>query len=357
MKVPFIANLWCICVILLATLLSATRGEEFFIEEQINEGKTIAREKNESYMYAENTPIPDNTDDVLEAKNICSRYSPKEVFHTVINPHLFKILDEMSTFVEAVLHRVGPALHTLTLHVDQSPIGKLKIDELFLDVQTFMLGTMRDVYDGLRQAWRELIITHINKPSLPHHTLAALAHVVETQSEGQKQLVASLQEFSIILKAVVFNSIHVIEASLNIPNNTGDHEAALAISQKLPKIAPNFLGTLIYKLLKRGSDIGAHEKILTSPLRFIMPLVEKMHAELKATIDRRGGTEEGKKEENEEEKKKEEEEEAMEAFWKAAVETSHHHLEEWPLLDEDFQLIYSNEEYLSEVLLQLIISF
>ncbi|MPC53686.1 hypothetical protein E2C01_047584 [Portunus trituberculatus] len=165
--------------------------------------------------------------------------------------------------------------------------------------------------------------------------------------------------------------IHVIEASLSIPNNTADQEAALAISQKLPKcvcvcvihlgrrlgdqqeteIAPNFLGTLIYKLLKRSSDIGAFDKIHTSPLRSIIPLVEKMHAELNATISRRGGTREGKEEEEEEE------EEAMEAFWRAAVEASHRHLEEWPLLDEDFHFIYSNEEYLSEVLLQLINSF
>ena len=47
----------------------------------------------QSYMEGEDTPMPDNTDDVSEAINICSRYSPKEVFHTVINPHLFKILD------------------------------------------------------------------------------------------------------------------------------------------------------------------------------------------------------------------------------------------------------------------------
>ena len=76
-----------------------------------------------------------------------------------------------------------------------------------------------------------------------------------------------------------------------------------------------------------------------------------MLAELNATISRRGGTGEGKDEDNEER------EEAMEAFWRAAVEASHHHLEDWPLLDEDFHFIYSNEEYLSEVLLQLINSF
>ncbi|XP_045104068.1 uncharacterized protein LOC123499719 isoform X2 [Portunus trituberculatus] len=349
MKVPFIANLWCISVILLATLQSPSRGQQFFLEEQVTEGETTAREENESSINAEDVPIPENIDDVSEGKDVCSRYSPKEVFHTVVNPHLFKILDEMSTFVEAVLHRIGPALHTLTPYVDQSPVGKLKIDELFLDVQTFMLGAMRDVYSGLRQAWRELIIAHINEPSSPHHICCSCS--CETQSEAEEQLVASLQEFSIIMKAVVFNSIHVIEASLSIPNNTADQEAALAISQKLPKIAPNFLGTLIYKLLKRSSDIGAFDKIHTSPLRSIIPLVEKMHAELNATISRRGGTREGKEEEEEEE------EEAMEAFWRAAVEASHHHLEEWPLLDEDFHFIYSNEEYLSEVLLQLINSF
>ena len=79
-----------------------------------------------------------------------------------------------------------------------------------------------------------------------------------------------------------------------------------------------------------------------------------MHAELKAIIDRKGGIGER---ENEGEAEEEEEKEAMKAFWKVAVEASHLHLEEWPLLDEDFQLIYSNEEYLSEVLLQLMTTF
>ena len=72
-------------------------------------------------------------------------------------------------------------LSELCFHFGLSNIttrGKLKVDELFLDIQTFMLGTMREVYNGLRQAWRELIIAHISKPSSPHHTLAALAHVL-----------------------------------------------------------------------------------------------------------------------------------------------------------------------------------
>ena len=55
--------------------------------------------------------------------------------------------------------------------------GKLTIEELFLEVRTLMFGTMKEVYDGVRQAWRELIIAYIHKSSLLHHTLAALANV------------------------------------------------------------------------------------------------------------------------------------------------------------------------------------
>lgn len=348
MKVSLSPLLCCICVVLLATLQSPARGEQFFIVEEDTEEEIIAEEENESYVDGEDNPIPHNLDDVLETENICSRYSPKEVFHTVINPYLFKILDEMSVFVEAVLQRVEAALYTLMPHVAQSPTGKLKVEELFPEVQTFMFGTMKNVYNDVRQAWRELIISYVKKPSSPHHTLAALAHVMEVQNQGEKQLVESLQEFSIFLKAVVYNSIQVIETSLHIPNNTDDHEAVLAITHKLPKVAPNFLGTVMYKLLIKGSDSSAYGKTLTNPLRSIVPLVEKMHAELKAIIDRRGGI--GEIEEAEEE-------EAMEAFWKSAIEASHFHLEEWPLLDEDFELIYSNEEYLSEVLLQMMTTF
>lgn len=56
--------------------------------------------------------------------------------------------------------------------------GRLKIDELFPDVQAFVFGSMRDVYSDVRQAWRELIIAHTNKSASSHHVLAALTHVI-----------------------------------------------------------------------------------------------------------------------------------------------------------------------------------
>lgn len=71
-----------------------------------------------------------------------------------------------------------------------------------------------------------------------------------------------------------------------------------------------------------------------------------MHEELKTFLDGKEGNE-GRNEEAD----------AMEAFWEAAVKASHDHLQEWPLLSEDLQLYYSNEEYLAEVLLQLIATF
>ncbi|KAG0722450.1 hypothetical protein GWK47_005986 [Chionoecetes opilio] len=307
-----------------ATLQSA-KGEFVFAEEEATEEEIMAEDENENGVGGGNDTLPDNMDDVLEAEDICSRYSPKEVFHSVIHPCLFKILDEMSAFVEAVLYHLEAAVHTLLPHVDQSPIGKLRVEELFLETRTFMFGTMSAVYSEVRQAWRELIIAYIHNPSSSHHTLAALTHVM---------------------------GVHVIQTSLHIPNNTNDHDVALVISRELPKIAPNFLGIVIYKLLKRGSNPEAFEEALTDPLRSIIPLVEKIHTELEATINRIRSIGEGKK--KEEADAEDDEEEAMEAFWRAALEASHLHLKKWPLLEENFQLIYSNEEYLSEVLLQLI---
>lgn len=341
--------LWWVCVVLVATLQFTVKGQEFLSEDEVEVEEVVAEDDNEGAAGDGDDPPLDNMDDVLEEDNLCSRYSPKEVFHTVVNPHLFKIFDEMSTFVDASLMHIEAALHTLMTHVDQSPIGRLRVENLFSEVRTFMFGTMRDAYDVMRQAWRDLITTHVQKPASPQDTLEALAHVVETQSQVEMQLMASLQELIITLKAVVYNSIHVIQTSLNLSNNTDGHETAVAISRKLPKIAPNFLGTLISKVLLRGSDPSGYGKADTNPLRSVTPLVEKIHAELKAIIDERAGTE-GRDQE-------EEEEEVMEAFWEAAMMASHAHLQEWPLLEEDLEFYYTNEEYLSELLLQLMATY
>lgn len=56
--------------------------------------------------------------------------------------------------------------------------GNLRAEDLFGEVRTFMFGTMRDAYDVMREAWRELITTHVQKPSSLHQTLVSLTHVV-----------------------------------------------------------------------------------------------------------------------------------------------------------------------------------
>lgn len=42
------------------------------------------------------------------------------------------------------------------------------------------------------------------------------------------------------------------------------------------QIAPNFLGTLISKILVKGSDPSGYKKAFTNPLRSVTPLIEKV---------------------------------------------------------------------------------
>ncbi|KAK4316306.1 hypothetical protein Pmani_012524 [Petrolisthes manimaculis] len=284
-----------------------------------------------------------NMDDVNEAW-VCSRISPKEIFHTDVHPRLLLVLDEMSHMVESILDKLEDSLRDLLPHVDQSPIGTLRVDELFLELRQFMFGTMRDVYDVLRVAWRELIrvytqTTPHTQPTPPHLIMTPLSNVRDAQKDGERRLVASLQEMSITLKAVIFNSVYVTGISLNLTNNTDEHQAAIAITNSIPKIAPNLLGRLMKRIMEIGNDPSAYKKILTDPLRSIMPQVDQMYASLETIIENDGDGE------------------LMEDYWKTSVRASHLGLKNNPIVNEDFYTIFQNEEYLCELIIQFMASF
>ncbi|KAG7170278.1 hypothetical protein Hamer_G016081 [Homarus americanus] len=93
-------------------------------------------------------------------------------------------------------------------------------------------------------------------------------------------------------------------------------------------IAPNFLGSLISMILKRGSDPSGYKKILKEPLSSLEDFI------------RLGG-----------------EAVDMGDFWINMTQASHHHLQESPILEEDYEAIYQNEEYLTELVLELLASF
>ncbi|XP_071525034.1 uncharacterized protein [Panulirus ornatus] len=360
MKVP---RLWCVLVaslVFLAPLLvrgqvpveeeeatETEEEEEGVVVEEDTEEEVMAEETEENLEVAsgglpgqDETLLFDKYGDVEEPGDHCSRYSPKEVFHTHVHPHLLKTLDEMSHFVESVLSRMEWSLLTLLPHVDHSPVGDLKVEELFPEVRRFMQGTLRDVYDVIRTAWWDLIRIHVRGDVSPARTLAAVSFVREAQERGEARLVAALQELTVTLKAVILNSVLVVRESLKLPNGTKEQEAAQAIDRNLPKVAPNFLGTLMSLILRRGSDPSGYKKIRTDPLRTINPLVEEMYRSLEELVTRGGGSEE-----------------ELSDYWRNAVSAAHQHLEESPLLEEDYEIIFRNEEYLAELVLELMASF
>lgn len=49
--------------------------------------------------------------------------------------------------------------------------------------------------------------------------------------------------------------------------------------------------------------------------------------------------------------------EDMKDYWISAVSAAHQQLQESPLLQEDYEIIFRNEEYLAELVLQLMASF
>ncbi|XP_071525035.1 uncharacterized protein [Panulirus ornatus] len=333
MKVP---RLWCVLVaslVFLAPLLvrgqvpveeeeatETEEEEEGVVVEEDTEEEVMAEETEENLEVAsgglpgqDETLLFDKYGDVEEPGDHCSRYSPKEVFHTHVHPHLLKTLDEMSHFVESVLSRMEWSLLTLLPHVDHSPVGDLKVEELFPEVRRFMQGTLRDVYDVIRTAWWDLIRIHVRGDVSPARTLAAVSFV---------------------------RGVLVVRESLKLPNGTKEQEAAQAIDRNLPKVAPNFLGTLMSLILRRGSDPSGYKKIRTDPLRTINPLVEEMYRSLEELVTRGGGSEE-----------------ELSDYWRNAVSAAHQHLEESPLLEEDYEIIFRNEEYLAELVLELMASF
>ncbi|ROT82632.1 hypothetical protein C7M84_024204 [Penaeus vannamei] len=241
---------------------------------------------------------------------------------------------EMSLYVEAVVERVERAVEVLLPHVPDSPIGELKSQELFPELRDFILGTIRDAYDLVRTAWRDLIRAHSRGNLGSEETLRALQLIRDAQHQGDRYLNTALQELSVTIKAIVMNSIYVVHRSLHLPNDTKEHDIAEAVHSKLPKVAPNFLGNVMAKVLERGSDPSGYKKILTDPLRDLNKAVDEMHSALETAIEN-GNAED------------------MAAYWREVVAQSHQRMRDDPLLEEDLEIIYLNETYLTELTLSL----
>ncbi|XP_063590326.1 uncharacterized protein LOC134767211 [Penaeus indicus] len=323
--------LWVSAALALQEENSGVGGLE---EEQLAEEEELAEVLAEELEEEDALePVLGNDDDVDEGGDECSRISPKEVFHTELHPRLLKAMDEMSLYVEAVVERVETAVEVLLPHVPDSPIGELKSQELFSELRDFMLGTIRDAYELARTAWRDLIRAHARDMG-SEETLQALQLIRDAQHQGDRYLNAALQELSVTIKAIVMNSIYVVHRSLHLPNDTEEHHVAEAIHGELPKVAPNFLGNVMAKVLERGSDPSGYKKILTEPLRDLNKAVDEMHATLEAAIEN------GKSED-------------MAAFWREVVAQSHRRMRNDPLREEDLEIIYRNETYLTELTLSL----
>ncbi|XP_045612826.1 uncharacterized protein [Procambarus clarkii] len=238
-------------------------------------------------------------EDVDEPGDKCIRYSPKEVFYSHLNPRLLRILDELSHFVESVMSRIESSLQTLLPFVIQSPIGRMRVEEVFPEVRAFMMGTMRDVYDEIGATWKDLIHAHAHRLATPSHTLTLLAHIRETQQQGEQRLVISLQEFSVTLKAIIYNSIQVVQSSLKLPSEADNLSADLVINSR----------------------------------------IFKMYTSLETLIEKDGW------------------DQVMESFWRSTIIAAQNYTKESPIHDVNFEVIFQNEEYLAELVLQLMASF
>ncbi|XP_066952004.1 uncharacterized protein [Macrobrachium rosenbergii] len=312
-----------------------TEEEVIAEDDEISTGKaSLVLDDNEDIDSAFN-----NEDDVPEENDECSRISPKEIFHNEIHLRLLHALDEMSHFVEAVLIRIESALNTLLPHVQESPIGNLRVEDLFPEVRRFLHGTMRDVYDVVRASWRDLIRTHVAEASDASQQLNALRIVRDAQIQGEEKIKASLMELSVTLRAIILNSIYVLQESLKLPEHTEPKEAAAQINQKLPKVAPNFLGTLMMKIIEKGENRDAYKKLLTNTLRYITGPVNKMYEQLE-DLNKAGPSTEN-----------------LQIYWKSMIEESHLRLIEDPIEPPKYEIVYQNEEYLAGLVLGLMATF
>lgn len=334
------------CLIILCALLAhvAYARVEAAVSEVMLDGdveEIIAEEDETMKPVGKSEEEADDLviEDVDEPGDKCIRYSPKEVFYSHLNPRLLRILDELSHFVESVMSRIESSLQTLLPFVTQSPIGRMRVEEVFPEVRAFMMGTMRDVYDEIAAAWRDLIHAHAHRLATPSHTLTLLAHIRETQQQGEQRLVISLQEFSVTLKAIIYNSIQVVQSSLKLPSEADNLSADLVINSRIIKASPNFLGSLMSMILKRGSDPSGYKKAFMNPLRSATAFVDQMYTSLETLIEKDGW------------------DQVMESFWRSTIIAAQNYTKESPIHDVNFEVIFQNEEYLTELVLQLMASF
>lgn len=298
----------------------------------------------------------------------CSADAPGYIVDNEIVPWMIKSLDELSELSSTLIDKINEGLEFLEPHVDQSPMFHLDREEYFTSIKANIDGYFNGVYDDVLTSWRNISTVNErmeNRFALmenPYACVFALGSVggyhpyekvfddlkhmavkiQEAQWRSSGVLRSVLQELSVTTQAIIMNSLTIIMDSLNLKEVDAEDGNRL-LTNNLARVAPNFLGLVLRKIIKKGSDPDNYKKINKN----VLSEIEEVHYAMQEQLRDMGSrcypcTKMHRLFHN---------------FWRSQANSSKFRVRGIPTFTSDIRNVYHNEEFLSEVTLSLMASF
>ncbi|XP_018013131.1 uncharacterized protein LOC108670182 [Hyalella azteca] len=298
----------------------------------------------------------------------CDVDGPGTIVTFEVLPWLRKTLDEMDELTTRLLDGLSNGIAQLEPQVDRSPMYHLDREKYFGNIKANLNAYYTEVYEAVVTSWVNLTRVHerfddrFGRLKNPYscvfaiksvggyhpfqYAFADLHHmalkVEESYYRAAGTLRSILKELSVTTTAMVSTSLVVLSETLHLQTlGKEDHDRLLL--NNIERVAPNFLGKLMTKLVKSGNDPDSVPRINSEVLAELEPVHQALQYQLRELHEHCFVCSLMP--------------EMYRTLWRSQTNASLQRTKRRPKFSSDFSNIYENEEFLSEVVLSLMMSF
>ncbi|KAI9563805.1 hypothetical protein GHT06_011271 [Daphnia sinensis] len=279
----------------------------------------------------------------------CARASPEELWHSDYSPMLkSSCLEEMSYYFRLILGRVeGDNLFTFIPHIKEDPEKAKNLTESMTLAEKTALFLMGKAYDVMENSWLTLGETSrlfLAGGAPASEVVRSMENLQKAHVHANELLIDAGRKIAFFFRDMLELAIEGVTLMLETEVEEapeGDYELAKLIQEKIVKTAPlDLIGIVVRRFI--GRSMGT---VQTSPnkdppdvLFSVMPRINQMVNDFKAMMESELLTAE-----------------SWTSFMEKELEKSLVATKKREL--ENFVLIYRNEVYVYEVLMNMITSY
>lgn len=279
----------------------------------------------------------------------CARASPEELWYSDYSPMLkSSCLEEMSYYFRLILDRVeGDNLFTFIPHIKEDPEKAKNVTERMTLAEKTALFLMGQAYDVMENSWLTLGETSrlFLAGGAPASEVArSMENLHKAHVHANELLIDAGRKIAVFFRDMLELAIEGVTLMLETEVEEapeGDYEMAKLIQEKIVKTAPvDLIGIIVRRFIGRsmGTIQTSPNKDTPDVLFSVMPRINQMVNDFKETMDRELLTAE-----------------SWTSFMEKELEKSLVATKKREL--ENFVLIYRNEVYVYEVLMNMITSY